>query len=172
MIVGITLSKKFADKYGKRDVFGVCLFLSTLFILAFVFFSPQSVGLMYGSQILHGFFYGLTIPLLWAMIADVADYSEWKNNRRATAIIFSAMIVGLKAGLSIGSALLAWILGMFHYVANSDTQTAEAINGTKLLVSVFPSIPFLIGAGLLFFYEINKSMEVKIESDLKQRRSD
>jgi GPH family glycoside/pentoside/hexuronide:cation symporter len=171
MIVGIMLSKKFADKYGKRDVFGISLFISTLFILAFFFFPPKSIGLIFGSQILHGFFYGITIPLLWAMIADVADYSEWKNNRRATAIIFSAMIVGLKAGLSVGSALLTWILGIFHYVPNSDVQTAAAINGTKMLVSVFPSIPFLVGAGLLFFYEINKSMEVKIESDLKQRRA-
>ena len=46
---------------------------------------------MFVSQILHGFFYGITIPILWAMIADVADYSEWKTNRRATAIIFSAI---------------------------------------------------------------------------------
>jgi Na+/melibiose symporter-like transporter len=106
------------------------------------------------------------------MIADVADYSEWKNNRRATAIIFSAMMVGLKGGLSIGSALLTWILGLFNYVPNSDAvQTESAINGTKLLVSIFPSIPFLIGAGLLFFYEINKKMETQIENDLKQRRS-
>jgi GPH family glycoside/pentoside/hexuronide:cation symporter len=52
---------------------------------------------------------GLPYPILWAMIADVADYSEWKTNRRATAIIFSAMMVGLKAGLSIGGALVAWI---------------------------------------------------------------
>jgi Na+/melibiose symporter-like transporter len=29
MIVGITLSKRFADKYGKRDVFGIALFIST-----------------------------------------------------------------------------------------------------------------------------------------------
>src|SRR6478736_952429 len=110
MIVGITLSKKFADKYGKRDVFGICLFISTLFIFAFIFYPPQSVGLLFALQILHGFFYGLTIPLLWAMIADVADYSEWKNNRRATAIIFSAMIFGLKVGLSIGGALGAALL--------------------------------------------------------------
>jgi glycoside/pentoside/hexuronide:cation symporter, GPH family len=93
MIIGITLSKRLADKYGKRDVFGVALFISTLFILLFYFFKSSSVGLMFASQILHGFFYGITIPLLWAMIADVADYSEWKNNRRATAIIFSAMMV-------------------------------------------------------------------------------
>ena len=126
---------------------------------------------MFASQVLHGFFYGITIPLLWAMIADVADYSEWKNNRRATAIIFSAMMVGLKGGLSIGSALLTKILGIFHYVPNSDAaQTDTAIQGTKMLVSIFPAIPFLIGVGLLFFYEINKKMEVRIESDLKERR--
>ncbi len=172
MIVGITFSKRFADKYGKRDVYGICLFISTLFIFAFVFYPPQSVGLMFASQILHGFFYGLTIPLLWAMIADVADYSEWKNNRRATAIIFSAMMVGLKAGLSIGSAILTWILGLYHYVPNAKTQSAQAILGTKLLVSVYPSIPFLMGAGLLFFYKINKRMEVQIESDLKQKRGE
>ncbi len=172
MIVGIGFSKPLADKYGKRNVFGLWLFISTLFILAFYFFPPKSVGLMFASQILHGFSYGVTIPLLWAMIADVADYSEWKNNRRATAIIFSAMMVGLKAGLTIGSSLLTWILGLYNYVPNSDAvQTESAIQGTKMLVSVYPSIPFLIGAALLFFYEINKKMEVQIESDLKARRN-
>ncbi|MFT4092466.1 MAG: MFS transporter [Niabella sp.] len=171
MIAGITLSKKFADKYGKRDVFGICLFISTLFVLAFVFYPPQSVGLMFGSQILHGFFYGLTIPLLWAMIADVADYSEWKNNRRATAIIFSAMMVGLKVGLSIGSALLTWILGLYHYVPNSATEPASAIYGAKMLVSVFPAIPFLIGCALLFAYPIGKKTEVQIENELKEKRT-
>ncbi len=171
MIIGITLSKGLADKYGKRDVFGISLFISTLFILFFIFFPPTSIGLIFGSQILHGFFYGITIPLLWAMIADVADYSEWKNNRRATAIIFSAMMVGLKGGLSIGSALLTWILGLYDYVPQSDAvQSDTAILGTKLLVSIYPSTPFLIGVGLLFFYEINKTMEDKIEADLNSRR--
>jgi len=172
MIVGITFSKRFADRYGKRDVFGVALFISTLFIFLFYFFPPQAVGLMFGSQILHGFFYGITIPLLWAMIADVADYSEWKNNRRATGIIFSAMMVGLKVGLSVGSSLLTWILGLYNYIPHSDLiQSASAIHGTKLLVSIFPSIPFLIAVALLFFYKIDKKVEVQIETDLKQRRN-
>jgi glycoside/pentoside/hexuronide:cation symporter, GPH family len=177
MIVGISFSKKLADKYGKRDVFMSALFVSTLFILVFYLFSNTSVELMFGSQILHGFFYGITIPLLWAMIADVADYSEWKNNRRATAIIFSAMMVGLKGGLSIGSSLVTWILGAYGYIAKSSeqadalaVQTESAINGTQMLVSVFPSIPFFIAIGILFWYEINKKMELQIESDLIERR--
>lgn len=170
MIVGITFSKSLADKYGKRDVFKLFLFISTLFIIAFNFFPPESVVLMFISQILHGFFYGITIPILWAMIADVADYSEWKNNRRATAIIFSAMMVGLKAGLSIGGSLTTLFLSSFNYIPNSVTQPETAINGIKLLVSIFPAVPFLIGTILLFFYKIDKKTELEIESDLKQRR--
>ena len=172
MIIGIGLSKALADKYGKRNVFGLFLFIATLFILLFNFFKPTSIGLIFGAQILHGFFYGITIPLLWAMIADVADYSEWKNNRRATAIIFSAMMVGLKLGLSIGGALVTKILDFYDYDASINTmQSSDAILGTKLLVSIYPAIPFFIAVGLLFFYEINKSMENQIEIDLKQRRN-
>ena len=171
MIVGIGLSKILADKFGKRNIFGIFLFISTLFVLIFYILSPDSINLIFGAQILHGFFYGITIPLLWAMIADVADYSEWKNNRRATAIIFSAMMVGLKLGLSIGGALVAQILGNYGYEPNSvGEQTESAILGTKMLVSVYPSIPFLIAAGLLFFYVIDKDLEDRIESELSKRR--
>jgi Na+/melibiose symporter-like transporter len=172
MIIGIGLSKTLADKYGKRNIFGLFLLIATLFIILFNFFKPNSIELIFGAQILHGFFYGITIPLLWAMIADVADYSEWKNNRRATAIIFSAMMVGLKLGLTIGSSLVTKILDYYGYDANSiNGQVPDAIIGTKLLVSIFPAIPFLLGIGLLFFYEINKDMETQIELELKQRRN-
>ena len=172
MIIGIGLSKMLADRYGKRNVFGFFLFISTLFILVFYILSPEAIGLIFGAQIFHGFFYGITIPLLWAMIADVADYSEWKNNRRATAIIFSAMMVGLKLGLSIGGALVALILGNYGYQPNIiGEQSESAILGTKMLVSIYPSIPFLLAVGLLFFYVIDKNLENKIEKELSIRRN-
>lgn len=170
-LIGIMISPWFTNKYGKRNVFMASLFISTLFIIFFYFFPPKSIALIFTAQILHGFFYGISTPVLWTMIADVADFSEWKNNRRATAIIFSAMMVGLKAGLSIGSSLVSWILGNYNYVANSTTaQSGTAITGTKMLVSIYPAIPFLIAVALLFLYEINKSKELQIESDLKLRR--
>jgi len=171
MIFGIGLSKSLADRFGKRNIFALFLFISTIFIILFYFFDKSSVELMFGSQILHGFFYGITIPLLWAMIADVADYSEWKNNRRATAIIFSAMMVGLKLGLTIGGGLVVQILGNYGYEANKELAQSEyVIQGVKLLVSIYPAIPFLIGITLLYFYEINKKMETQIEMDLRNRR--
>lgn len=172
MIIGISLSKGLADRYGKREVFKFGLILAAIAQLMFFFFSPQSVGLVFITQVLHGFFYGLTIPLLWAMIADVADYSEWKNNRRATAIIFSAMIFGLKAGLSIGGALVAGILAIFGYNEQLAVQSDSAINGILLTMSIFPTITFFVGVACLFFYEINKAKEVQIETELKARRGE
>lgn len=175
-VLGILFSKSLADRFGKRDVFRTFLLASTLFIFALYFYSSDSIGLIFFTQMLQGLLYGVTIPILWTMIADVADYSEWKNHRRATAIIFSAMMVGLKGGLSIGQALLAWILGLYGYIpANTvqegaHVQPSSAVEGIQMLVSVFPSIAFVIGFVLLFFYEIDKKMEGQIEADLLQRR--
>ncbi len=176
-MIGIAVSRKLADKFGKRDVFGTTLFIATLFITSFIFYGTKDVRLMFLAQALHMFFYGVTTPILWAMIADVADYSEWINNRRATAIIFSAMMVGLKAGLAIGGAIVTWILGLYGYISKDAVAAGQEIvqpesvaQGAKMLVSIYPSIPFLIGVALLFFYEINKKKEVQIQEDLRVRR--
>jgi len=170
MIVGIFFSKPLADKFSKRNIFGIFLTLSAICLIAIYFFSNKAVMAVFVTQVLHGFLYGITIPLLWAMIADVADYSEWKNNRRATAIIFSAMIFGLKFGLSVGGAISTWLLSIFGYVADAPVQTDSSTNGIKLLVSVIPALIFIASAALLFRYPIGKQMELKIESELKERK--
>jgi Na+/melibiose symporter-like transporter len=171
MIVGIAFSKRLADRFGKRDVFAGALLLATLCLLAFWLFSPQAVAAVVLAYILHGFFYGITTPLLWAMIADVADYSEWKTGRRATAIIFSAMLCGLKVGLSVGGALVAAILASYGYDAAATVQPAQVANGIRLSVSLYSAIPFLAGIALLSLYRIDKPMESRIEQELDARRA-
>ncbi len=174
MIIAIALSKPIADKFGKRDLFIVALTVATLAQFMFYFISPKSIGLVYICQIVHGFSYGLTTPLLWAMIADVADWSEWKNNRRATAIIFSAMLFGLKAGLAIGGALVAAILSFYGYQPPAEgaiiVQSEQAVNGILMTMSIYPTITFLVAIVCLLFYEIDKSKEIMLEKELSARR--
>jgi Na+/melibiose symporter-like transporter len=74
--------------------------------------------------------------------------------------------------------LVAGILGLYGYipiesaVAGKEIIQPETVaTGARMLVSIYPSIPFLLGVGLLFFYVIDKKMEVKIEADLKARRA-
>ena len=170
MILGITTSKPLAKRFGKRDVFGSGLFLSALLLIIFIFYPADAIAMVFVTQFVFGLAYGITIPLLWAMIADVADFSEWKNKRRATGIIFSAMIFGLKVGLGIGGALGGYILALYGYDAELTRQSANAIFGIRMSVSIFPAIAFIIGVSTLFFYEINKKLEFQIEEELGQRR--
>ena len=170
MIFGIMISKPLADRFGKRNIFAIFLVLSAICLIMFKFYSRDAITSVFITQILHGFFYGVTIPILWAMIADVADYSEWKNSRRATAIIFSAMIFGLKIGLSLGGAFGAALLSNYGYVAEQEQQTVATVSGIQMSVSIYPGLIFLLGALLLLGYQINKSMETQIEADLKTRR--
>ncbi len=171
MIIGIFFSKSLADRFGKRNVFGIFLAISALCLILINFLPDTAVASVFWLQTLHGFIYGITIPLLWAMIADVADYSEWKNKRRATAIIFSAMIFGLKVGLSLGGAISTGLLDVFGYNAEAPVQTESAVIGIRMLISIIPGFIFITGAALLFWYAIDKKMETRLESDLRQLRN-
>jgi predicted MFS family arabinose efflux permease len=79
-MIGIAVSSKLADKYGKRDVFGAALLIATLFIIVFIVFKPTDVRLMFATQILHMFFYGIT-PQFMGNDCRCCRLSEWKNNR-------------------------------------------------------------------------------------------
>ena len=84
------------------------------------------------------------------------------------------MMVGLKVGLSVGSALVSSIIGHYGYISTEGTQNVvqpeTVAAGAKMLVSIFPAIPVFISCGLLFLYKIDKKMELQIEKDLNERR--
>lgn len=168
-IIGIFFSKGLAMRYGKRNVFIGGLSATTIFTALFVFLPPTAIKLIFITEILRQFAYGFTIPLLWAMMADVADFSEWKNQRRATGIVFSAIVFALKAGLGFGGAITGYVLSLYGYVPNV-TQTASSLDGIRYTMSIFPAITFGICIICLFFYRIDKKVEIQITSELAERR--
>jgi glycoside/pentoside/hexuronide:cation symporter, GPH family len=168
-IIGIFFSKSMSMRFGKRNVFIAGLAATTVFTAAFVAIPPDAIKMMFATEILRQFAYGFTIPLLWAMMADVADYSEWKNNRRATAIVFAAIVFGLKAGLGFGGAITGYVLSIYGYVPNVQ-QTAEALTGIRMTMSIFPAVTFGICIVCLFFYRITKKLEIQITTELTDRR--
>jgi Na+/melibiose symporter-like transporter len=140
-----------------------------LFTAVFVFLPPTAILWIFASEMLRQFVYGFTVPLLWAMMADVADYSEWKTERRATGIVFSAIVFGLKAGLGIGGAIAGYLLSIYGYVPNV-AQSAGALQGIKLTMGLFPAATFALCAGCLFFYRITKQTEIQMADALAERR--
>jgi Na+/melibiose symporter-like transporter len=113
--------------------------------------------------------FGVSSPLLWAMMADVADFSEWKTGRRATAMVFAATAFGLKAGLALGRFLAGGLLSLFGYVPDAR-QTALGLLGIRLIASVIAGGAFLAVAVCLIFYGITMKQNLAISHDLTERR--
>jgi Na+/melibiose symporter-like transporter len=166
---GILLSKPLAMRFGKRNTFLVCLFLTAVFASVYALIPPSSILLIFIFQVLVSLCYAPTIPMLWAMMADVADFGEWKTGRRATGITFSATTFGLKMGLSLGGALSGLLLSYFGYVAGAE-QTEFTLKGIRWMMSIIPAIPFFIGVAILFLYKIDKRTEIQMTEELIERR--
>ncbi len=168
-IVCILFSKPLADYFGKKAVF-ITGFLVTIGATIAVFFvPPTNMNALFWLSIIWGIGWGPTVPLLWVMIADVADYSEWQTSRRATGFMYAGILFALKAGLGLGGALAGWIVGAYGYVPNV-AQTEHALLGIRLGASVYPAIPELIGLVCLIVYPISKALNLQIQNELEERR--
>lgn len=167
----ICLSRILANKYGKKKVFMVCLSLTAFFTALFYIPSPTDISLMFVLNILKSLAYAPTVPLLWAMIGDVADHIEYENYRRATGFCFSGITLALKLGLGLGGAIAGVIISMFGYVSGgSAVQNETAMEGIRLVSSIVPAVLFGIGVIALYFYPISKEYNENMQAELADRR--
>lgn len=167
----ITLSNYLANRFGKKQTFIVCLTLTTIFTAAFYIPNVGDIKLMFILCILKSLAYAPTVPLLWAMIGDVADHIEYVNHRRATGFCFSGVVFALKAGLGLGGAFAGLILSAFGYISGDiGIQSESAVEGIRLVSSVLPAVLFGIGVIALFFYPITKRFNENMQAELASRR--
>lgn len=168
-VVGVAFSTYLSRKFGKKAIAIIGFSLSSVFMASFIFLPADAIWATFILDWLRALTYAPTIPLIWAMFADVVDYSEWKFNRRATGIIYATILFGLKAGLSLGGFIAGWLLSIYGYQANV-AQTTQSLLGIRMTVSIYPTIFFLIVIGALVFYKINKKMNLQIQDELEERR--
>lgn len=171
LIAGIPFSKPLSKRFGKRNVYLASSLISGFFFILLYLPGAQNIVPIYVLNILAKFTYAPAVPLLWTMLADTADYSEWKTHRRATGLVFSAATFAQKAGWGIGGALAGWLLALYKFMPNVE-QSASAITGIKLMISVFPGVLYMSCAILLFFYAIDHKTCLLMQKDLESRKAD
>ena len=149
----------------------VCLALTAFFTAMFYIPQPTDVSLIFVLNILKSLAYAPTVPLLWAMIADVADHVEYENHRRATGFCFSGIVLALKLGLGFGGAIAGIIISMFGYVPGSESvQNETAMEGIRMVSSFVPALLFCVGVIALNFYPITKEFNENMQAELTVRR--
>ena len=153
LIVGVMCTKWITPLGDKRQLMVVLSSLNAVVMALFYFVPQDAPGMMFFMNVLGALIAGPTIPLVWSMFADVADYGEWKFGHRSTGLVFSGVQFAQKFGLAIGSAMAGWMLAGFGYVADVE-QSPEAIQGIRLMFTVLPALFAVGGVVAIWFYPI------------------
>ncbi len=171
LIVALPLSKPLAQRFGNKYVYMASSLISGIFFIL-IYVGGSNLVWVYIFNILAKMSYAPAVPLLWSLIADSADYGEWKLQRRTTGLCFSAAVLAQKLGWAIGAASASWILGLSHFVANAPVQTDSAILGIRLLISVIPGVLYASCGVLMLGYNIDNDTikQMKHDLDLKRER--
>ena len=169
-MVGAVLMTPLSIKFGKRNLFIASLLVSGAFISLIIFCGPEAVVAIFVLGLLSELIGAMFSTLTFVMLGDAADYSEWKNNRRATGLVYSAGSFSTKFGGGIAGAIIGVVLSKYGYDGLDPAAIQGAIPGIKMLMSWIPAIVALIGAITMMFYPLSKKMMNQISAELEERR--
>jgi GPH family glycoside/pentoside/hexuronide:cation symporter len=170
-IFGIMLTRPLTRLVGgKKPLYVAVMVVGSVLVSLFYVVPPDQVVVLFALNVATGVVMGPQAPLVWAMYADTADYSEWKTGRRATGLIFAAATFALKLGAAFAGWTTGQLLTRFGYAAG-EVQTAQSLRGILVLMSVVPGALGLLAAATAGFYELGDAKMQEIERDLFTRRS-
>jgi len=170
-IVVILLSPPLSRRFGKKAVAAAGFGAASLGTLAFYVLGPADVVGMLALTIVIAVCYAPTIPLVWAIFADVADYSEWTLGRRFTGTVFATIGFALKSGLALGSASFLWIMSGFFQYDTKLPAAPEAVAGYRFTSGIVVGVLFAICTGLLLAYQLDKGTTLRMAEELAKRRA-
>lgn len=107
---------------------------------------------------------------LFAMVADVIDYGEWKTGVRLDGLTNSVTSFGMKVGAGFGSAIVGWGLAWAAYDGQLEAQAAATVAGIKDVFIFVPIVLIIVGAIALFFCNLDK-IYPQIAKGLEERRN-
>ena len=169
-IVGAILMTPLSIRFGKRNLFIASLLVSGALISLIIFCGPEAVVAIFVLGLLSELIGAMFSTLTFVMLGDAADYSEWKNNRRATGLVYSAGSFSTKFGGGIAGAIIGFVLSKYGYDGLDPVAIQGAIPGIKMLMSWIPAVVAVIGAVTMLFYPLTKGLMNKISADLEERR--
>jgi GPH family glycoside/pentoside/hexuronide:cation symporter len=169
MIFGAMMTRFAVKAVGKKAAFIGSLALVALSTVPFFWIQPQQTALVYIFQVLGMICSGINATLFWTLVADTADFQEWKFRTRTTGVVFSATTCAQKAGMGIGAAFAGFLIAAFGYVPSAE-QTAEALNGIRLLMSLIPAAGLLLLTAFFCIYGLNEQICSTMRAELTRRR--
>lgn len=169
MVVAAFSAKPLANRFGKAEIGAVSNFAAGILCIVLYFVRPQNVFVYAAFQMVSWIGLGVFQIVAWALVTDVIDYSEIKNDIREDGAVYGMYSFARKLGQAATSGLVGGLLTLVGYEQSTafDPAVKEGIFDIATLV---PAVGFLLLAVVLWFwYPLHKKQVDQVVSVLKEK---
>ena len=163
----VLIVPQFVMRFGKRNLTLAGIMLVIVAQVVWIS-NPLSVTMAMTSAVLRG----IGVAPLWAcvfpMIADSAEFGQWKTHVRQDGMIFSAASVGSKVGGGLASAGIGLLMDSVGYNGLAAVQNDAAMKMIENICMYAPIIFSAIIVVLCLMYKLDK-LYPQVIADLKKR---
>ena len=169
LLIGIWFMAPIIGRVGKRRAMLVGLVISLIGI-GIALIDPSNLTLIVVGGLVRGVGGIPVAAAMFALVADVVDFGEWKRGVRLDGMTYAAATAGQNFGAGRGVALVGWILAFGGYDGTAEVQSASAIGSEVFLMLWLPFIATVLLAVLVFFLNIDKNLS-QMQRELAERRA-
>jgi GPH family glycoside/pentoside/hexuronide:cation symporter len=170
-MVAALLTTPLANYLGKKNLFIYVMLFSGATNALLYLAGPEDHIFIFVMGTLSEFGAGIMPVLFFAMLGDAADYSEWKNGRRATGLVFSAGTFAMKFGGGAAGAIIGFVLASYGYDGMVESTVAGALPGIQMLMSWVPALVVIPAVLALLMYPLSKDKLTEMAVALEKRRN-
>ncbi|GGH35299.1 MFS transporter [Paenibacillus segetis] len=172
LIIGVALSSIMTKKLGLKKIMLVSVIFSMVTGTLMFFVPPTATGkiMFYILNVIGGTVTGIASPVQGTMTPLAADYGEYKFNMSSGGFIGSLSGFAQTLSTAVAGGFTAITLSAVHYVPNVP-QTATALWGIKVLMSIIPAVITLLGL-ILIKWDMTDDKHKAIINEINQRRSE
>lgn len=163
-IMGCACAQWVSARFEKVNAYIVLQIIAALLCASAYWAAADQLVFAFSLYFLWGFFIQMGTPMLWAKIADAADYGQWQSGVKTTGLVYSSIIFFIKLGLAIGGAIAGWWLAFYNYVPEV-MQSAETQSGILIAFTLLPALASLLVVFVMrgYILKYNKVLEISRE---------
>lgn len=165
VLIGVAIFYAYGNLIEKRNFMVIFLGLAALGVGIRIFLPYSAIFWIMLSVFISAVGTGGAIPLIFSMIGDAVDYTEWKHGYRAEGAVAAVQTFTQKTGLGLGGAIPGYVLAVSGYKANVE-QADSALIGILLTTTILPFGFYLLAAFIFRVYSIDSKLLSQIKQDL------
>ncbi len=167
LLIGSFVGEAAARKVSKKKVYIVGLSIEII-CFALIWVVAENPMAYIGLNAVATFGTGFANAVMYAMYADISEYSEWKTGKNAKGLIMALSALPIKIGVALSGAVIGFSLAAIGYVAGA-APTPELTRSIILIASMVPGVIAAFALIGVLFYRLDEKKIVEIRQDMQKR---